>query len=135
MMGSAATSHGRTQDAQAKGSRLLAAVTSLLGTGRGHMGSVVATRRLWSTGSIAGTQAWLFCCMWSCPRPGIEPGSPALAGGFFTPEPPRKPCCGSLNFKHMLTSLHFCSPPLIPTVTFLTAPLTSLVYPLTACCG
>ena len=23
--------------------------------------------------------------------PGIEPASPALAGGFYTPEPPRKP--------------------------------------------
>ena len=25
------------------------------------------------------------------PNPGIEPGSPSLAGGFFTPEPPGKP--------------------------------------------
>ena len=25
------------------------------------------------------------------PDPGIEPTSPALAGGFFTTEPPRKP--------------------------------------------
>ena len=25
------------------------------------------------------------------PDPGIEPASPALAGGFFTTEPPRKP--------------------------------------------
>ena len=25
------------------------------------------------------------------PNPGIKPGSPALAGGFFTTEPPRKP--------------------------------------------
>ena len=24
--------------------------------------------------------------------PGIEPTSPALAGGFFTTEPPEKPC-------------------------------------------
>ena len=28
------------------------------------------------------------------PNPGIEPASPALAGGFFTPEPPRKPLSG-----------------------------------------
>ena len=27
------------------------------------------------------------------PNPGIEPESPALAGEFFTAEPPRKPCC------------------------------------------
>ena len=26
------------------------------------------------------------------PDLGIEPGSPALAGGFFTTGPPRKPC-------------------------------------------
>ena len=26
------------------------------------------------------------------PDPGIEPVSPALAGRFFTTEPPRKPC-------------------------------------------
>ena len=32
------------------------------------------------------------------PDPGIEPMSPALAGGFFTTEPPRKP-------RDMLTSL------------------------------
>ena len=25
------------------------------------------------------------------PDPGVEPASPALAGGFFTTEPPRKP--------------------------------------------
>ena len=25
------------------------------------------------------------------PDPGIKPASPTLAGGFFTPEPPRKP--------------------------------------------
>jgi len=29
--------------------------------------------------------------MWDLPRPGMEPMSPALAGGFFTTEPPGKP--------------------------------------------
>ena len=29
--------------------------------------------------------------MWSLPGPGIEPTSPALAGGFFTIEPLGKP--------------------------------------------
>ena len=29
--------------------------------------------------------------MWDLPGPGIEPVSPALAGGFFTTEPSRKP--------------------------------------------
>ena len=30
------------------------------------------------------------CGMWSLPRPRIEPGSSALAGGFLTPGPPGK---------------------------------------------
>ena len=29
--------------------------------------------------------------MWDLPRPGLEPVSPALAGGFLTTAPPRKP--------------------------------------------
>ena len=29
--------------------------------------------------------------MWDLPHPGIEPVSPALAGTFFTTEPPGKP--------------------------------------------
>ena len=31
------------------------------------------------------------CGMWDLPRPGIEPVSPALAGGFLTTAPPGKP--------------------------------------------
>ena len=38
-----------------------------------------------------GTQAELFWVMWNLPKPRIKPVSPALAGGFFTTEPPRKP--------------------------------------------
>ena len=36
--------------------------------------------------------AWvqLLCGMWDLPRPRIKPMSPALAGGFFIPEPPGK---------------------------------------------
>ena len=34
---------------------------------------------------------------WVLPRSGIEPVSPALAGGFFTPEPPGKPLASSLT--------------------------------------
>ena len=30
------------------------------------------------------------CGMWNLPGPGIEPGFPALAGGFLTTGPPRK---------------------------------------------
>ena len=38
-----------------------------------------------------GAQAWLLRGMWGLPRPGNELVSPALAGGFFTTEPPGKP--------------------------------------------
>ena len=32
-----------------------------------------------------------FLSPWDLPEPGIEPGSPALGGGFFITEPPGKP--------------------------------------------
>ena len=38
-----------------------------------------------------GAQAWLFPRMWDIPGPGMEPASPASAGGFFPTEPPGKP--------------------------------------------
>ena len=45
------------------------------------------------------------------PDSGIEPGSPALAGGFFTTEPPGKPtvdsCCALISVK--TSSLHYSS--------------------------
>ena len=52
---------------------------------------------LWSTDSRAhwlsscGTRALLLHSMWDLPGSGIEPTSPALAGGFFTTEPPGEP--------------------------------------------
>ena len=63
----------------------------------------------------SGSRAWLNSCgswaqllhnMWVPPRPGIEPVSPALAGRFFTTEPPGK--FPSKVFKHDLIwlSLH-----------------------------
>ena len=33
--------------------------------------------------SSYGAQAWLLCDVWHLPRPGIEPVSPALAGGIL----------------------------------------------------
>ena len=38
-----------------------------------------------------GTQAKLPCGIWDLSGSGIEPMSPALAGGFFTTKPPGKP--------------------------------------------
>ena len=37
--------------------------------------------------------------IWDLPRPAIEPSSPALAGGFFTAEPPGKPQDDSRSFQ------------------------------------
>ena len=41
--------------------------------------------------SSCGAQAWLLCDLSDRPRPGIKRVSPALAGAFFTSEPPGKP--------------------------------------------
>ena len=38
-----------------------------------------------------GTGALLLCGMWDLPRSGVEPMSSAMAGGFFSTEPPGKP--------------------------------------------
>ena len=65
----------------------------------GARASVVVARGLSSCGSWAlecrlsscGAQSQLPCSMWDLPGPGIEPLSPALAGGFLTTVPPGKP--------------------------------------------
>ena len=44
-----------------------------------------------------GIWAWLVCCMWDLPGPGIKPVSLALAGRFFTIEPRGKPR-NAINF-------------------------------------
>ena len=41
--------------------------------------------------NICSAGAQLLCSTWYLPGPGIEPMSPALAGRFFTTEPPGKP--------------------------------------------
>ena len=52
----------------------------------GTRASVVVARGL----SSCGSRAQLLHDMWDLPRPGLEPMSPALAGGFLTTAPPRK---------------------------------------------
>ena len=60
--------------------------------------SVVVARGLSSCGSRAlecrlsscGTRAYLLRGMWYLPGPGLEPVSPALAGGFLTNAAPEK---------------------------------------------
>ena len=51
------------------------------------------TRRL----STCGPRAQLLRGMWDLPRPGLEPASPALAGGLSTTAPPGKPMSVVLN--------------------------------------
>ena len=51
------------------------------------------TRRL----SSCGSRAQLLRDMWDLPRPGLEPVSPALAGGFSTTAPPGKPRKATLD--------------------------------------
>ena len=60
-------------------------------TGFSSCGSWAPERRL----SICGTRAQLLRGMWHLPGPGLEPVSPALAGGFLTTEPLGK---SPLNF-------------------------------------
>ena len=48
--------------------------------------------------NCCGAEAWLLCGLWDLFGPGIEPVSPALAGGFITTEPPGKPLIAVLNY-------------------------------------
>ena len=52
-----------------------------------EVASLVAEHRL----SGCGARAWLLRGMWDLPGPGLEPVSPALAGGLLTTAPPGKP--------------------------------------------
>ena len=85
------------------GSSLLRTGLSLVAASRGYsslrcMGfSLRWLLLLWSTGfrhvgfSSCGARAPLLHGMWDLPGPGLEPMSPALAGGFPTTAPPGKP--------------------------------------------
>ena len=54
--------------------------------------SLVAEHRLQTHRlSNCGSRAQLLRGMWDLPRPGLEPVSPALAGGLSTTAPPGKP--------------------------------------------
>ena len=55
--------------------------------GLSSCGSWALERRL----SSCGARAYLLRSTWDVPGPGLEPVSPALAGGFLTTVPPGKP--------------------------------------------
>ena len=83
---------------------LLKGLLSLRGTG-----SRAQSSQRWLQGSGAQAQA-LWCTdfvalQWDLPRPRIQPVSPALAGGFFSPEPPGKPSPG-LVITHLSILTH-----------------------------
>ena len=66
--------------------------------------SLIAEHRLQTHRlSSCGSQAQLLRGMWDLPRPGLEPVSPALAGGFSTTAPPGKP--HSEQFNHITATL------------------------------
>ena len=56
---------------------------------------------------LSSRSAWthLFHSMWDLPDSGIEPVSPALAGRFFTTEPPAKPCVWAFNCLKMISKI------------------------------
>ena len=57
----------------------------------GSEASIAVAPGLWSTGAVVMVHGLSFssACV-NLPGPGTEPVSPALAGGFFTVEPPGK---------------------------------------------
>ena len=60
--------------------------------------SLVAEHRLQMRRlSSCGSRAQLLRGMWDPPRPGLDPASPALSGGFSTTAPPGKPPLCVLN--------------------------------------
>ena len=67
-------------------------------------GSQALERRL----SSCGTRVLLLRSMWDLPRPGLEPVSPALAGGFLTTAPPGKPQPALFKKSWFVTLAIFC---------------------------
>ena len=57
----------------------------------GVQASGVVALGLWSAGSIVVVHGLSCSGVWDLPRSRIKAMSPALAGGFFTTEPPGKP--------------------------------------------
>ena len=80
--------------------------------------SLVAEHRLQTRSlSSCGSRAQLFRGMWDPPRPGLEPVSPALAGGFPTTVPPGKP-----PFFFFFILRHFIAKGIFPSEKTLSPP-------------
>ena len=75
------------------GRRLSSRGRQALARGLSSRGCRALARRL----SSCGTQSLLLQGMWDLPKSGIGPVSPALAGRFFSTEPPGKPLLLFIN--------------------------------------
>ena len=84
------------------GSSLLSGCSLVAGCGLSSFTSWVLEHRL----SSCETQAFLLRDTWYSPKPGIKPMSFALAGGFFTTEPPGKPSHCLLKYTHSYSKLN-----------------------------
>ena len=73
------------------------------------MGSGVWAARPWST--CSGVLLHGLSCMWDLPRTVTEPTTPALAGRFFTIEPPGSPPSSKTLYGHVYHQL-LCNPQL-----------------------
>ena len=69
----------------------LASVVRVCAVAAAHGFPIAAASLVAAQGSAVAAHG-LSCpaAMWNLPEPGIEPGAPALAGGFFTAGPPEK---------------------------------------------
>ena len=83
----------------------------LWNTGSRHAGSVVVAHGL-----------SCYSSMWDLPGPGMEPASPASAGGFLTSRPPGKPCSYDLTtpstsykWNHAILHVWFLSHSMMPS--------------------
>ena len=97
---------------------LLIAVASRCGAqALGMWASVVVAHGLSSCGSRAlehrlsncGARAELPRSMWDLPGPGLEPMSPALAGGYFTTAPPGKSLLYCFDYYNFVIQFGKCS--------------------------
>ena len=70
-----------------------------------------------------GAQAYLLCSMWDFPAPGTEPVFPALAGGFFTTEPP-----GKLYYPFNVHRIYSYAPSFISTISDMCTSYFSLAW-------
>ena len=62
--------------------------------------------------SSCGAWVQLLHGMWDLPGPGLEPGSPALAGGFLTTAPPGKSLCLTSLAQHFVCEIRpYCTCP------------------------